>query len=337
MGEKLILLVLVGILILGTLGLTDAFAQNGPPADAGPQGGPIADLQTQIDSFFDIITDIINLFSVDSFFDVFTELISTDESLQSQIDDIELSAGPQGDTGPQGSTGPQGDTGPAGPQGETGPAGDDCSIDETIVTCGGTSSDVQGPQGETGPQGEQGPAGSGSGLSCENQFAIKVIVPGFVVEPECFINDFSAISRAVNIPGDTICEEGMCESVSPGDDIGWFLDVLNIGPDNTIGQEYSLNFKIEGSSGSKMTVNQTFCANGDEFELVTSTDTLLEWNCVFTKIIGPASSGGEARGVIDLTYDEAGTYEHTLTVSSIQPPTDPVTSNNSEVTTMVVG
>lgn len=42
-------------------------------------------LQTQIDSFFDVFTEISKLYNVDSFFDVFTEIKTTDESLQTQI------------------------------------------------------------------------------------------------------------------------------------------------------------------------------------------------------------------------------------------------------------
>lgn len=58
--------------------------------------------------------------------------------LQSQIDTIELTPGPEGPQGPPGPQGPQGDPGPAGPQGAPGP---------------------QGPQGFQGDQGPQGPAG----------------------------------------------------------------------------------------------------------------------------------------------------------------------------------
>jgi len=55
--------------------------------------------------------------------------------------------------------------------------------------------DCQGPQGEEGPagpegiQGETGPAGPqgepGAGLSCENQYAIQAVVPGFQLSAEC--------------------------------------------------------------------------------------------------------------------------------------------------------
>jgi len=85
--------------------------------------------------------------------------------LQNQIDTIELTPGPQGDTGPQGpqglpgadgATGPQGATGPAGPQGNTGLQG--------VAGATGPQGDTglqgqvgfQGPQGDTGPQGPAG-------------------------------------------------------------------------------------------------------------------------------------------------------------------------------------
>ena len=57
--------------------------------------------------------------------------------LQTQIDEIELSPGPQGEPGP------------------TGNDGSSCSISGTIVSCtDGTSSDVQGPRGEDGTSGD---------------------------------------------------------------------------------------------------------------------------------------------------------------------------------------
>lgn len=52
-----------------------------------------------IDSFFDIFTEISELFDVDSFFDVFVDLKSTDEDLQEQLDAIELTPGPAGSNG----------------------------------------------------------------------------------------------------------------------------------------------------------------------------------------------------------------------------------------------
>jgi hypothetical protein len=65
-----------------------------------------------------------------------TGLYDNVANLQEQIDNIQLTPGPQGETGPQGPQGPPGPAGPAGPQGETGPQG------------------PAGPQGETGPPGE---------------------------------------------------------------------------------------------------------------------------------------------------------------------------------------
>jgi microcystin-dependent protein len=87
------------------------------------------------------------------------------DDLQNQIDNIQLTpgpegpqgevgpAGPQGDPGPQGEQGPQGDVGPTGAQGDTGPQGD--------AGPQGPQGDVgpTGPQGDTGPQGPQGDTG----------------------------------------------------------------------------------------------------------------------------------------------------------------------------------
>ena len=61
--------------------------------------------------------------------------------LQTQVDEIELTPGPQGEPGVPG---PQGEQGLQGPQGEPGPQG---------------IQGIQGQQGEPGPQGEQGVQG----------------------------------------------------------------------------------------------------------------------------------------------------------------------------------
>ncbi|MEK9629479.1 MAG: hypothetical protein VW455_10725, partial [Nitrospinota bacterium] len=78
-------------------------------------------------------------------------------ALQAELDNIQLTPGPQGDPGPAGPQGPAGATGatgpqgPAGPQGPQGPAGADGAVGATGAT---------GPAGPIGPQGPQGPAGA---------------------------------------------------------------------------------------------------------------------------------------------------------------------------------
>ena len=67
-----------------------------------------------------------------------------DANLQNQINNIQLSPGPQGPAGPQGPQGPIGAGGPQGPTGPTGPAG------------------PTGPQGPQGIQGLPGEAGLSS-------------------------------------------------------------------------------------------------------------------------------------------------------------------------------
>ena len=65
-------------------------------------------------------------------------------ALQTQVDNIELTPGPQGEPGPAGTNGTDGlagAVGPTGPQGSQGQVG------------------FQGPQGDTGPQGPQGNTG----------------------------------------------------------------------------------------------------------------------------------------------------------------------------------
>ncbi len=109
----------------------------------------------------------------------FEELWNAVTGLQSQIDTIELTPGPQGpegpqgpqgEPGPQGEQGIQGETGPQGPQGEAGPQG------------------LQGPTGATGPQGIQGiqgiqgpPGPAGSGITQSDvyfRYSDLIDVPG---------------------------------------------------------------------------------------------------------------------------------------------------------------
>ena len=79
--------------------------------------------------------------------------------IKQDIDNIELTPGPQGPAGPQGPKGETGATGPQGPKGDTGatgPAGAD---------------GAQGPQGETGPAGPKGVQGNAgvsgvNGMNC---------------------------------------------------------------------------------------------------------------------------------------------------------------------------
>ncbi len=85
----------------------------------------------------------------------FEELWNAVAGLQSQIDTIELTPGPQG---PQGEQGPQGLPGEPGLTGPQGPAGADGAQGPQ-----GIQGPVgpQGPQGLQGIQGPPGPAGSG--------------------------------------------------------------------------------------------------------------------------------------------------------------------------------
>ncbi|MCH7643834.1 MAG: collagen-like protein [Myxococcales bacterium] len=92
--------------------------------------------------------------------------------LQQQIDNIELTPGPQGPPGPigpTGSTGPQGltgDTGATGPQGLTGLTGDTGATGAQGPTGSMGDTGATGPQGltgstgDTGATGAQGPTGS---------------------------------------------------------------------------------------------------------------------------------------------------------------------------------
>ncbi len=79
--------------------------------------------------------------------------------LQNQIDTIELTPGPKGDTGPAGPQGPKGDTGATGATGPQGPKGD-TGLTGAKGDTGATG--PQGPKGDTGNTGPQGPPGADS-------------------------------------------------------------------------------------------------------------------------------------------------------------------------------
>ncbi len=111
-----------------------------PSAFAAKPKGPIGDLQTAL------AEETINR-------------QAEDNNLQTQINNIELTPGPQGEQGPIGETGPigpQGEQGPIGETGPVGPQGDQGPIGETGPV--GPQGE-QGPIGDAGPQGEQGPQG----------------------------------------------------------------------------------------------------------------------------------------------------------------------------------
>jgi len=72
------------------------------------------------------------------------------KNLQSKLDNIQLTPGPQGPKGDKGDTGATGQQGPTGPQGATGPQGPKGDKGDTGAT---------GQQGPTGPQGATGPQG----------------------------------------------------------------------------------------------------------------------------------------------------------------------------------
>ena len=78
-------------------------------------------------------------------------------TLKTDLNNIELTPGPQGPKGDAGEQGPKGDTGAQGPKGDTGatgPKGKDGSNGKDGAT-GAT-----GPQGPAGKDGAQGPAGA---------------------------------------------------------------------------------------------------------------------------------------------------------------------------------
>jgi len=119
MEKRILLPVLVGILILGTLGLSpEAFAQGGRPSEIGPPSGTgllgdilaaIDDLQNQINNLVLAIAGLVADLATET-----SDRISADNALQNQIDTIELTPGPQGSKGSTGPLGSKGSTGPTG-------------------------------------------------------------------------------------------------------------------------------------------------------------------------------------------------------------------------------
>ncbi len=97
-----------------------------------------------------------------------------DTKLQTAIDTIELTPGPQGPQGEKGEKGDTGATGPQGPQGETGPQGPQGEKGEKGDT---GPQGPQGPQGETGPQGPQGPKGDKGDPGDDATVAIDTTMP----------------------------------------------------------------------------------------------------------------------------------------------------------------
>ena len=105
--------------------------------------------------------------------------------LQAEINNIELTPGPQGPQGEKGETGETGPQGPQGPQGEVGPQGD------------------KGDTGETGPQGPQGSfdtsnlspvATSGS----YNDLSDKPTIPTVPTNVSAFNNDAGYLTAIPN-------------------------------------------------------------------------------------------------------------------------------------------
>jgi len=133
---------------------------------------PFQALQTQIDSFFDIFTELRTTDTnqqnqIDSFFDIFTELHATDANLQTQIDTISLTPGPQGDPGQDGIS-----CWDLNSDGVGNISDEDLNGDGVV--------DVLDCRGLNGEQGSES-----FGLTCENQLAIANYVPTFTVSDEC--------------------------------------------------------------------------------------------------------------------------------------------------------
>ncbi len=80
--------------------------------------------------------------------------------LQNQINTIELTPGPKGDTGPAGPQGPKGDTGATGATGPQGPKGDTGATGATGPQGPKGDTGLTGAKGDTGSTGPQGPAGN---------------------------------------------------------------------------------------------------------------------------------------------------------------------------------
>jgi len=151
MKKKVILMVLTVILVIA-LTATPVFAKNnqnnGTPFQElwDELDKAVSSLQGQIEGIMPEVQDYVGGL-VSGIQEQIGALVLDIEDLQTQIDEIELTPGPQGEqgpVGPQGDTGPMGPIGPQGQPGPQGPQGEQGSV---------------GPQGDTGPMGPIGPQG----------------------------------------------------------------------------------------------------------------------------------------------------------------------------------
>ena len=114
----------------------------------------------------------------------FDELQNQVDDLQTQIDTVELTPGPQGEQGTQGVQGPtgspglNGETGPAGPQGETG---------------------LAGPSGPVGPRGPAGGVAGVPGIPPVIGVAMIGDLVGDMTAPSAFVDYFSVRSLSFSI------------------------------------------------------------------------------------------------------------------------------------------
>lgn len=86
------------------------------------------------------------------------KIVDAIKEARTNVDEIELTPGPEGPQGPQGEQGSEGLQGPEGPKGAKGDPGAD--------------STVAGPEGPQGPEGPRGPAGAdgADGFGTEAQY-----------------------------------------------------------------------------------------------------------------------------------------------------------------------
>jgi len=152
------LLVIVSLFSAGAVASVPVFADDDDEEKHDDNGEQPETLESECaeeldDDDFDLEGLIcLAIFSIQNMFDMVKADIA---KLQSDLVNIELTPGPQGDPGPAGADGASGPSGPAGADGASGPSGP-AGADGASGPSGPAGAD-----GASGPSGPSGPAGAG--------------------------------------------------------------------------------------------------------------------------------------------------------------------------------
>ena len=181
-----------------------------------------------------------------------TSVETSMQTLNTNLQNIQLTPGPQGPQGIQGVPGPQGPKGDRGLTGATGPQG-------PIGLTGATGvQGIQGPAGATGPQGPAGPglpAGGGIG-----QIPVKTGAGNYEV-------GWKSAGMVFNL----IYERTYTKSYTHVPAV--YIEQVDIAGTLTVGGLYWIEFQISGAGGPVMCSNGVFYkhrGNGESRDLLMS-------------------------------------------------------------------